>query len=329
MYYLVVYLMSLLFFGSQALAGANLREDVLEAYLQSGVLNMSIGQSIGDAGDIEPAYKDLAQLLDAYKLEKIIRPVPNTQPGDTLLVTPSGDTLVTLDLSRMVVFLFPASTPLNDVVDDLFVTEGVRLVERVPIYNLHTIPPDDNLYGDQWYLAHSSAPSGSRDINAEDGWGITTGSTASPSLIGIFDTGVSHSHIELLGKVSGHSETNFHGTAVAGLISAHTDNSFGVASVNWTSNIFSRHTSDYASALIYSYIVEAISAGVEVINCSWGSPDAYSTQMRAGFKLANEAGITITASMGNEYELDNDLNFPAGFADVVAVGATDDLDEHA
>ncbi len=71
------------------------------------------------------------------------------------------------------------------------------------------------------------------DIDAPEAWGIFKGS--SNIKIGIIDGGVENWHEDLSGKVSGDTGWgwNGHGFHVAGIAAANTDNSVGIAGVDW------------------------------------------------------------------------------------------------
>jgi len=119
--------------------------------------------------------------------------------------------------------------------------------------------PDDARYeDDQW------AP---QLIGAEDAWDLTTGDDA--VVVAVLDSGVDLQHEDLSGKttagidiVNGDSDPSDdfgHGTQVAGVIGAATNNATGVAAVGWDTRVMPvKVVTDYGSA---SY--SDIAAGVE------------------------------------------------------------------
>jgi subtilisin family serine protease len=105
--------------------------------------------------------------------------------------------------------------------------------------------PNDSLFGSQWHLRNTGQFTGAipgADIAAVDAWDISQGSSA--VVVAVVDDGVNLTHPDLTGQlVAGYDFANndsdpspaqswhAHGTSVAGLIAARTNNSLGVAGV--------------------------------------------------------------------------------------------------
>ena len=115
--------------------------------------------------------------------------------------------------------------------------------------------PNDDIFPLQWPLRNvasgASLGMSGADINAVPGWATTTGS---PNVvIAVVDLGVESDHPDLQGKiVPGADVTNdgdndgdtnpqddddYHGTAVAGIAAAMSDNHVGIAGVDWHARI--------------------------------------------------------------------------------------------
>ena len=189
--------------------------------------------------------------------------------------------------------------------------------------------PNDPYYGQQWQFG---------SIQAEGGWSKTHGSTS--VTLAVIDTGIDYNHPDLSGKVlagynyvSGNSDPyddNGHGSHVAGLAAAMTNNSVGVAGVDWQARILplkvldssgSGYDSDIASAIRY-----AADNGAEVINMSLGGSDS-STTLQNAVNYAYGKGVVIVAAAGNDGS--SSVSYPAAYNGVIAVGATDSSNQRA
>ncbi len=131
------------------------------------------------------------------------------------------------------------------------------------------------------------------------------------------------------------TDTNGHGTHVAGTIAAAAGNGFGGAGVAPGAKLMplrfldSRGSGTVADAI--SAIQFAINHRVDVINASWGGPD-YSPALRDAFARAGAAGITVVAAAGNDgVSNDSSPTYPAAFSlpNLIAVAASDRRDQLA
>jgi len=189
--------------------------------------------------------------------------------------------------------------------------------------------PDDPGYSGRWWWDKIQAP---------EAWDITTGSP--DVIIAVIDTGVDLDHPDLAAKlVDGYDFANLdttpdddhgHGTHVAGITAAVTDNSLGVAGLAWQASIMpvkvldssgSGWLSDVAGGIVY-----AADNGAQVINLSLGGPDSDSTLSEA-IDHAHDQGVFIAAAAGNNGN--NTLLYPAAEEHVVGVAATDSGDARA
>ncbi len=199
-------------------------------------------------------------------------------------------------------------------------------------HNLAVTHPNDTYYSYQWNYSQIRLP---------QAW---SGSTGSSSVrIAVLDTGVSRHHPDLAGQLdesdgynilAGNNDFNDldgHGTHVAGIISAATNNNKGVAGVIWDSSIvpvkvLENNTGswlDIARGIRYAAgLTEepGISRPVDVINLSLGGVNKSET-VKAAVEDAREEGIIIVAAAGNFGE--EGLLYPAAFSGVISVGAVD------
>jgi len=183
--------------------------------------------------------------------------------------------------------------------------------------------PSDPRFAEQWGLAAIGAPAA---------WSITTGSA--DVTIAIVDTGVDLTHPDLDGKIvpgwdfvnndADPQDDNGHGTHVAGIAAAESNNGIGIAGVSWGARIMpikvlnSSGSGSYAD--VAAGIVYAVDNGAEVINLSLGG-SAPSEALRAAIEYAYNANVVVVAAAGNTGA--EGLMYPAAYPQVIAVGAVD------
>lgn len=122
-----------------------------------------------------------------------------------------------------------------------------------------------------------------------------------------------------------------HGTHCAGIASATTDNSIGIASIGYAVSIIPvkcSPDSDSGTVLTHAYegVDYALSAGADIISMSFGSSESFST---FGL-LSNQAqtqGALLIAAAGNKGTTER--QYPAAYDGVFAVGASDASDKRA
>ncbi|HEY3294568.1 MAG TPA: S8 family serine peptidase [bacterium] len=121
-----------------------------------------------------------------------------------------------------------------------------------------------------------------------------------------------------------------HGTFVAGIAAAATDNGSCIASVGYNCRFMilraGNHDGfleedDIAAALLY-----AAQMGARVVNMSFGDVVA-SPLLRETVQIVSQAGVTLVASAGNLHV--DEIHYPAGYPEVIAVGASDQIDHRA
>ncbi|MCI0691777.1 S8 family peptidase [candidate division KSB1 bacterium] len=125
-----------------------------------------------------------------------------------------------------------------------------------------------------------------------------------------------------------------HGTAVAGIASAATNNGLGVAGIGFKCKIMPVKTSqdnvrDGSTALIaygYDGIAYAAENGAHIINCSWGG-GGFSQFGQDVIDYATQLGALVVAAAGNESN--SSLSYPAAYRNVLSVAATDNNDIRA
>jgi thermitase len=214
-----------------------------------------------------------------------------------------------------------------------------------PDYILTTaVAPNDYYFNLQWGLNNTgqtilgSPGKPDADIDLPEAWNITKGSQE--VVIAIVDTGVDLTHPDLASKlVAGYNtvdentnaqDYNGHGTHVAGIAAASTDNSsVGVAGVCWNCKIMpikALGTSSGSIEDVAQGITYAVDHGADVINLSLGGPEG-STTLLLAVRYAYSKNIPVVAAMMNYGT--GDSYYPAAYPETIAVGATDNLDVRA
>ncbi|GAB4431583.1 MAG: hypothetical protein Kow002_19810 [Anaerolineales bacterium] len=170
------------------------------------------------------------------------------------------------------------------------------------------------------------------NIRAPQGWDVTTGSTA--VTIAIIDSGVDLAHPDLATKlVPGYDFVNNdavpqddygHGTHVAGIAAASSDNGTGIAGVSWGARIMPVKVLNSAGSGTYLDVAQgitwAVDNGAQVLNLSLGG-SAPSTLLQNAVNYAHTQGATIVAASGNYGS--GSVLYPARYPHVIAVGAVD------
>lgn len=182
-------------------------------------------------------------------------------------------------------------------------------------------------------------------IDAELTWNAATGYGVR---VAIIDTGIDKDHPDLIDNLMGGvnfvpkrrrinpdawDDDNGHGTHVAGIVGA-ADNDGGVIGVApevslYGVKVLNRQGSGYLSDIIAG-IEWAVNNNMQVINMSLGT-DAYTSTLKAACNAAYASGVTLVAAAGNDGDTysDSDVDYPAAYASVIAVAATNIADTRA
>lgn len=207
-----------------------------------------------------------------------------------------------------------------------------------------------NNVGSYWFSATADA-----DIDTDLAWDITQGDTN--TVMAIIDSGTKIDHPEFAGRLwinplesqsgtdsdnngyvddfygydfvtfdNGVEDEHGHGTNVAGIALATGDNSIGYAGVNWKAKMMVVRALDEENSGYYSWMAEsiyyAVDNGADVINMSIGGDSPSTTLLNAvNYAYTNDVPLVVSGGNGNTL-----LQYPAAYADVIAVGSTDPED---
>jgi len=191
--------------------------------------------------------------------------------------------------------------------------------------------PNDQYWTQQW---------GPKKVSATQAWDVTRGSSS--TIVAVVDTGVDLNHPDLASKVrtdidydfvnndSTAQDDNGHGTHVAGIAAAATNNTTGVAGMCPNCSILPVKVLNAAGSGSYSAIASGIryaaDQGAKVINLSLGG-SAGSSTLQSAVNYANSKGSLLICAAGNENT--SAPSYPAYYSACVAVAATDQNDRRA
>jgi thermitase len=203
---------------------------------------------------------------------------------------------------------------------------GVRYVEPVPQIAFLQFVPDDPGYATQY---------GPQQVGAHFAWDRTLGSTSVDLCVA--DTGVRYTHEDLADRyTSGHDYVNNdsdpwddhgHGTHVSGIAAATTDNAKGIAGLARVSLSHAKvldATGHGSWDVIANGITGCVDAGAHVVSVSIGG-ETGATVLEDAVNYAWDHGAVVVAAAGNGGPCGDCVEYPAKYANAIAVGCTNAL----
>lgn len=155
--------------------------------------------------------------------------------------------------------------------------------------------------------------------------------------IAILDTGIDEDHEDLAGKVvasnnctdsSTLDDVYGHGTHVAGIAAASTNNALGVAGVGYNTSLMNVKVLGDNGSGYYSWVanclVWAADNGARVVNMSLGGSSSSKT-LESAVNYAWNKGVVLAGAAGNSGS--SRRLYPAYYKNVIAVAATDQNDK--
>jgi subtilase family protein len=221
------------------------------------------------------------------------------------------------------VYLVPADQSMEKIIAELVQDERVQIVQR-----MHQFKTRIHQYNDPYFILQKNL----HEIQINLVHSIATGRNVTIAMI---DTGVDTEHPDLAGQIevaknfavgiSSSFANDMHGTAIAGTIIAHKDNSTGIVGVApnarlialkacWPDKIdsFAATCNSFTLALA---INAAIKLGVDILNMSLaGPPDPL---LEILLKQAIKKGIIVIAACPSA--LEDNMHFPASLENVISV----------
>jgi PKD repeat protein len=245
----------------------------------------------------------------------------------------------------------------DQLIKQLEASELVEYAEKVPLKKVGLVPNDlgsssATASGNQWHL---------HKINAPLAWDISTGNAS--IMVAIVDDAVQITHPDLAPNIytnpneipnnnvdddgNGYVDdvngwdaadndnnpnppnTNFsHGTHVAGIAGARSNNGTGIASIGYSISILPVKSTTQAQVVTHAYegVVYAADLRAHIINCSWGGGGFSNTEQNI-INYATNKGCFVIAASGNNGT--STVFYPAGYANVISVANTTSNDAKA
>jgi subtilisin family serine protease len=280
-----------------------------------------------------------SEIFQSYGVTRIRRPFSRATDDDVL------PCVLKIEFSKV--------AQVDAFISDLERLKEVDYVEKVPLAVTHATPNDFSILSTSQHLTQ---------INAPQAWNIFNGN--SNITVAIVDNAVMWTHADLVANTytnaveaagttgvdddgNGYIDdihgwdaadndndplpwnTNvFHGTHVAGVAGASTNNNTGVASIGWNIKIIPvkgepNSGSAFSVTNGYEGILYAVKAKARIISCSWGSGNSSVTEQYC-VNYAWNRGCILFASAGNNNN--NVPNYPGAYNHVFCVAAVDASD---
>ncbi len=362
------FVLMLFLIGEVVLGQINTRDQALPGHLFINFKRDAITSIPRDLNLTDISNLRLRGHLERIGLTKAQKVFRDATPADTTAIARTGESVKQIDLSRWYRLRVDPEQSVAALIDSLRLLPGVEAVSPVFGYFPHAVPNDPKFYKQKGLNATTGM-----DIHAVAAWDINKG--RNDVIVAVVDGGIDYDHIDLdpgdrsriiqgydtadedsdpdddcvTGWING-GGFGGHGTAVAGIIGALTDNSAGIAGVMWNAKIMPVKVASTYGPEWYPYgmlfgtpaapwdvaqgIDYAKNNGAHIINMSigyltdalWENP-IWGNPVGEAVWNAYNAGVLLIAAMGNENT--DDTSYPAAFPRVMAVGASNSDDQRA
>jgi subtilisin family serine protease len=244
---------------------------------------------------------------------------------DDVLREAGVDTVKRIAALHVVVVQMPPSHR-DEALAKLREASAVAFAERDAVMEQLATTPNDASWPLQWGL---------RQVGYPSAWDTTRGGDS--ITIAVLDTGIDGTVPDLRSAVvdgynavdpqAAPTDDNGHGTSVAGILGARSNNLEGITGVCWTCSLMPIKVLGASgagdTALVAAGIVHAVDAGARIITMSLGGPADESTLDQA-VSYALTRGAILVAAAGNSGT--SEPFYPAAIPGVLSVAATDPAD---
>jgi len=242
---------------------------------------------------------------------------------------------------------------------------NIEFAERNGIAYADWTPNDPSFPSQQWSLNNTGQNSGKvdADVDAPQAWDVynTTMGAATPppaATVSIVDTGIDPTHQDLTAKIvdarnwydgGPTADVYGHGTHVAGITAAITNNAVGIAGTCPGCNLLNAKVCDDSGNCPYDRVANGV---LWSVGCEWREQDPAtgglgkclspiraqvinmsisgtggSTTLQLAIDRAAELGAVMACAAGNNGT--SQTTYPAGYTNCIAVAATTNQDQRA
>ncbi len=273
--------------------------------------------------DADPAYQSLA-IVEA---ELLLQPMPGADAASLAELFIGLDATLIEQDDQLGLITISIDPDMRDAI-------ATALLQSSLIESVHKnyVLPSQALPNDPLYLRQPHLP----QINAAAAWDITTGDE--DIIVGVVDSGIDISHPDLKNKIldgynifggnDNYDDVAGHGTQVAGIIAADSNNRRGIAGLSWDSPIVAVKATDdngdSTSRHLAASILWAQANGAKVINVSFAPLWSNKVVQAAAEHVFNRGGLVVI-SAGNG----GGNSKKGGYPEALFIGAVDGTDRIA
>ncbi len=273
--------------------------------------------------DADPAY----QALEIVDTELLLQPLPGADATSLADLFTQLDTTIIDQDNELGLITISIDPDMREIIATALIDSG--LIESV---HKNYILPSQSIPNDPLFRLQPHLP----QVNATEAWDITTGDE--DMVIGVVDSGIDISHPDLRNKIldgynifdasNDYDDIAGHGTQVAGIIAAESNNRRGVVGLAWDSPIVAvkatNENGDSTSRHLAAGIMWAQANGAKVINVSFAPLWSNKVIKAAAQHVFNRGGMVVI-SAGNA----GGKSKTGGYPEALFVGAVDGSDRIA
>ena len=268
--------------------------------------------------------------VESQKTEEVLLDASSLKSKDESQPSEIADNTAVVDLAE-------GSSVVDAIVelnhrDDVEYAEPDYVVELDDDISLSTVNVNDTYVDEQWNLNDDNA-------NIQGAWDLIT--SDNNVTVAVIDSGADASNPDLVNNIIGGrsflsddesdadnwEDTLGHGTGVAGVISARTNNSLNISGVSYNANLlicraFSDKNTKVSNIVKALHWVTSVATdyNVKVVNMSLGLDTGTSTPLEEAINEAVDAGLLCVCASGNQGSIEG-VNFPASLDKTVSVGS--------